>query len=278
MVVSVGCVWEGYREEQLGYGALRGQARAMSTLLSDTRSGVQPDIAPRIHGHRYPGAKAWNLLPGGCVSTARERGESPCGHRGSNRSGSDLAPWLAFSSGPLDPYAFPLRLSLCPTTVSLFRFPCLLPQSPAFSFGLLCHLLSPYLLQIPLPLLKDPTFLSLPSDFHHLISQVPTAFSAPPDSPLRLTLTLFSVRLPHCLLIPPSELYYLLYQTLFSLRFLSPASLRFPLSPLSERPFFPHLAHSLPSPSDPCLLLDSYSLLLDGPPILPHQILYCLLH
>lgn len=137
-------VWEGYGEEQSGYRGLKGQARAMSTLPSDPRSGVQPDIAPRIHCHRYPGAAAWNFLPGGCVSTARKRGGSPCGRRGSDWSGPQRAPRLCISSAPLDPHASPLRPLLRLRTVSLFRF--LLP-SPSES----CFLLWP-----PLPPLKPP--------------------------------------------------------------------------------------------------------------------------
>lgn len=166
----------------------------MPTLPSNPRSRVQPDIAPRIYCHGYHGAAAWNLLPGGCVGTARERGGPPCGHRGSNWSGPDTAPWLSTSRAPSDPHASHLGPLLLPKTpVSPFR----LPLPPA---------LEPLLpLQSPLPPLK-PTFfrflclspktpLSLPSDFYHLISQTPTAFSPGPDSPLQLILSPLSAPL-----------------------------------------------------------------------------------
>lgn len=75
------------------------------THLSDARSRVQPDSAPRIYRHRYRGAVAWNLLQGGRVGTSRERGGPRRGHRGSNRSGPDPAPRLPASRALSDAQA-----------------------------------------------------------------------------------------------------------------------------------------------------------------------------
>ena len=129
-MVSVGCAG-GLLRGTIRVWGTKGQAGAMPTFLSDVRSGVQPDIALRVYCHRYHGAETWNLLPGGCVGIARERGGPTCDHRGSNWSGPDPAPWLSLSSGPSGPHAFPFRpLLLHRTPVSPFRSP-LPPPSEA---------------------------------------------------------------------------------------------------------------------------------------------------
>ena len=66
---------------------------------------------------------------------------------------------------PLPPFADPCFAPEQPPSSDSH---CLLPQSPAFSFGLPCLLLSPHLLQIPLPLLKDPTLFALRFSPPHL--------------------------------------------------------------------------------------------------------------
>lgn len=141
-------------------GTIKGQAGAMPTLPSDPRSRIQPDTAPGIYCHRYHGAAAWDLLPGVCVSTARERGGPPCGRRGSDWSGPAPAPWLSTSSALSDPQASHLRpLHLLRTPVSPFRVPLPPPSEPRFS------LQSP--LPPPKPLLGsdssacDPTIFAL---------------------------------------------------------------------------------------------------------------------
>lgn len=149
------------------------------TLPSDPRSRVQPDLALRIYRHRYRGAVAWNLLPGDCVGTSRERGGPPCGHRGSNWSGPDPAPRLSALS---DAQASPLRLLL-------------LLRTPASSSSLLC-LLSPCPLQVPLPLACDPTDIAFEFPSPHL-SGPHGLFCGPGPY------TFFLGRRPHCLLTPP---------------------------------------------------------------------------
>lgn len=173
-MVSGGCVGgpSGAGDDQ-AMGDPRAGRSHVPALPSDTRSGVQPDSPLRLYRHRHRGAEAWDLLPGGCVGAARKRGGPSRGHRGSNRSGPDPAPWRSLSSALSDPYGFPLRPWLLHRTpVSRFRAPlppppeALLPPSvslgspkvPAF-FRFLC--LSP----------NTPLF--LPSGFYPLTSQTP---------------------------------------------------------------------------------------------------------
>lgn len=171
-----GGVWEGcWGRGTISYGGPEGRHSHVPALPSDTRSGVQPNSPLRLYRHRHRGAEAWDLLPGGCVGAARKRGGPSRGHRGSNRSGPDPAPWRSLSSALSDPNGFPLRpLLLHRTPVSGFRSPlppppeALLPPSvsrgspevPAF-FRFLClspntPLFLPLTSQTPLPVFCRP--------------------------------------------------------------------------------------------------------------------------
>jgi hypothetical protein len=81
-MVSVGWVGELLRGMVRVWRGLRGQAETRPAFPSYPRSRVQPDFAPRFYCHRHSGAAAWNLLPGVCVGTSRERRRPSCGHRG----------------------------------------------------------------------------------------------------------------------------------------------------------------------------------------------------
>ena len=141
---------------QSGCGGPEGrQGPCVPALPSDTRSGVQPDSPLRLYCHRHRGAETWDLLPGGRVSAARKRGGPPCGHRGSNRSGPEPAPWRSLSVLCQTRMASLSDPCFCTELVSHFRSPLPAPPksplSPCF-FGFLC--LS----------LNTPLF--LPSGFH----------------------------------------------------------------------------------------------------------------
>lgn len=128
----------------------------MPTFLSDSRSGVRSDVAPRSYCHRHHGAEAWDLLPGGSVCVARERGGPPCGHRGSNWSGPDHMPLGSPPPGPLQTLMPSLSLLLCRTCLSLQIRTATSLGGPASSFSLPCLLLSLHLLRILLPFSPYP--------------------------------------------------------------------------------------------------------------------------
>ena len=153
-----GCQWGTIRM----WGPKGRQGPCVPALPSDTRSGVQPDSSFRLYCHRHCGAETWDLLPGGRVGAARKRGGPSCGHRGSNRSGPDPAPWRSLSSALSDPMASLSDPCFSTELQSPALDPhCLLPQRPCSPLSPPWLPRSPCLLQIPLPLSQHPALLAL---------------------------------------------------------------------------------------------------------------------
>lgn len=154
-------------------GELRGQPETGSSFISDPRSRVQSDTDPRLDHHRHPGAAAWNPLSRGCVSTSRERGGPPCGHRGSNWSEPDPVSWFfAYSapSGCYSPFYHLHARRFHPKGVVPSAPPCSSSAPTAFHFIPATHPSEPatssssstFLLPLPPPSSPPPSLLSPP--------------------------------------------------------------------------------------------------------------------